>query len=632
MALSFFSPLQNLWPFSLFSKHDDLTISNQLIQRLSIPDQTKQFVFAFREPDSQAVIYILAVENLSEQSAIDSVHLIKEIQPKAVIAQIAPSALSEIQTEERCLNGGESNTVPTSSFGVLKKCFTDKLKKDVYEKIASSQVLQEIFGIGFYGHFLAAKEAAEEVNSKFLLLESPYSNANTGTGDSDITTEGEVSGQKSGLHLQANNLVAGGVTSTVNPNFQRLHITDALQSQMVKSLIPSLQASLSLKFSASDQKLDKLEPVDSFEAPPFAQVVYPLLADLYTIFAEIPSIKKALVSSQKMLECIHKGHPISSEQLSDVYTFRVAIEGLRIALANAAKSPPDKMGKSSSAKLEFSQLPSDEKCHVLFSQALKSQAKKFGSVVALVDAGSLCGIRRHWNTPLPSELEDVSAICFMQYTNEGETGTDEDNFTESIERKKKLSDKPMVAVGAGATAIIGASSLSKAIQASTLFKISSYKVPWVLKHGLAQLQRKTLLGLGKTWIPSNLSGLKFTLSAEKIRVVTHSVITSVERTSFLAMRTAFYEIMQKRGARSVRIMPWVTFGFSMSMCCGLLVYGDGIECVAESAPAVPSIASLGRGLESLKFASMEVRQTSGSKIQEALQSFMHNLRQRMRGR
>ncbi|KAJ3696859.1 hypothetical protein LUZ61_000564 [Rhynchospora tenuis] len=631
MALSFFSPLQNLWPFSLFSKQDDLTISNQLIQRLSVPDQTKQFLFAFREPGSQAVIYILAVENLSEQSAIDSIHLIKEVQPKAVIAQIAPSALSEIQTEERCLNGGDYNTVPTSSFGVLKKCFTDKLKKDVYEKIASCQVLQEIFGIGFYGHFLAAKEAAEEVNSEFLLLESPYDNASTGTSNSDSTTDGEVSGQNSGLHLQANSLVAGGVTSTINPNFQRLRITDALQSQMVKSLIPSLQASLSLKLSASDQKSDKLEPVDNFEAPPFAQAVYPLLADLYTIFSEIPSIRKALVSSQKMLECIHKGHPISSEQLSDVYTFRVAIEGLRIALANAAKSPPDKMDTSSSAKLEFSQLPSDEKCHVLFAQALKSQVKKFGSVVALVDAGYLRGIRRHWNTPLPSELEDVSAICFMQYTNEGEAGTDEDNFTESIERKK-LSDKPMVAVGAGATAIIGASSLSKAIQASTIFKISSYKVPWLLKHGLAQLQRKTLLGLGKALTPSNLSGLKFTVSAEKIRVLTHSVITSIERTSLLAMRTAFYEIMQKRGARSVRMMPWVTFGFSMSMCCGLLVYGDGIECVAESAPAVPSIASLGRGLESLKFTSMEVRQTSGSKIQEALQSFMHNLRQKMRGR
>jgi len=43
---------------------------------------------------------------------------------------------------------------------------------------------------------------------------------------------------------------------------------------------------------------------------------------------------------------------------------------------------------------------------MLCAQALKSQAKRFGSVVARVDAGSVCGIRRNWNTPLPTELED----------------------------------------------------------------------------------------------------------------------------------------------------------------------------------------------------------------------------------
>ncbi|XP_078172624.1 uncharacterized protein LOC144566472 [Carex rostrata] len=630
MALSFLYPLQNLWPFSLFRKQDDLTISNQLIRRLSIPDQTKQFVFAFHEPGSQAVVYILAVENLSEQSAIDAVHLIKEVQPKAVIAQIDPSAVPEIETEEKCLHGDEYNTVPTSSFGVLQKCFTDKLNKDLYEKIASCQIVQEIFGIGFYGHFLAAKKAAEEVSSVFLLLESPYDTKSTGASGPSSTTEDELLGQNPGLHLQASYLVPGGAVSAVNPNIQRLCLTDALQSQMVKSLIPSLNATLSLNFATSGQESDNLEHIDSFEAPPFAQVVYPLLADLHTIFSEIPSIQKALVSSQKMLECIQKGYAISSELLHDVHTFRIAIEGLRIALTDAARSPIDKIDASNSAKVEFPELSSDEKCHVLFAQALKSQAKKFGSVVAIVDAGSLCGIRRHWNTPLPSELNDVPAMCFTEYMNEGETGNDEDNVTESTE-KKKFSDKPMVAVGAGATAILGASSLSKAFQASTIFKVSSYKIPWVLKHGLTQLHRKTLLGLSKTFIPSNLSGLKFTVSAEKIRVVTHSVIASVERTSLLAMRTSFYEIMQKRGARSVRIMPWATFGFSMSMCWGLLVYGDGIECAAELAPAVPSIASLGRGLESLRNTSMEVRQTGGSKIQEALQSFMYNLKKKMRG-
>lgn len=95
------------------------------------------------------------------------------------------------------------------------------------------------------------------------------------------------------------------------------------------------------------------------------------------------------------------------------------------------------------------------------------------------------------------------------------------------------------------------------------------------------------------------SAMKAAASAEKIRAVAHGVIASAEKTSLSAMRTAFYEIMRKRRVRPIGALPWATFGCSIATCTGLLVCGDGIECAAESFPAAPSIASLGRGIQSL---------------------------------
>ncbi|CAI9785808.1 unnamed protein product [Fraxinus pennsylvanica] len=65
------------------------------------------------------------------------------------------------------------------------------------------------------------------------------------------------------------------------------------------------------------------------------------------------------------------------------------------------------------------------------------------------------------------------------------------------------------------------------------------------------------------------------------------------------MRTAFYEIMRKHRDRPIGVLPWATFGCSIATCTGLLLYGDGIECAAETFPVAPSVASLGRGIRSL---------------------------------
>ncbi|XP_008775158.2 uncharacterized protein LOC103695572 [Phoenix dactylifera] len=633
MASAIFSHLQNLWPFSRFKTHD-LKVSTRLVSRLSIPEQTKQFVFALREPDSDAVVYILAVKNLSEQSALDAQYLIKEVQPRAVVAQIDPSALDDIQAEEKCIKNNQLNNVPTSSFEVLKRCLVEKINSKQYENFAGLQILQVIFGVGLYGHLLAAKRAAEEIDSHFLLLESPYENKCIATASGNV----ESGKQRSGLNLQTSSLLPGKVTPSIYSNSRKFSLTDALLSQMVQSLTCSLDSLIpkrTLSNSVLEVEPGECRPLSSYQAPPFAQSVYPLLADLHDIFIDLPSIGKALFCAQKMLANVNEGETVSTEILSNVYAFRIAVECLRIALNSAARCPIDRIENDNSTKLQFSELSSEEKCHALFAQALRTQARKFGSVVAIVDAGCLTGLRRHWNTSLPQEVADLADETLVHHFDDNHSN-DKETLMENMERKRLLADKPVVAVGAGATAALGASSLSKAVPASTIIKLATYNIPASLQFVLAQLQRKAAIGLSKILGPSKLSGvasavaetstLKFTASAEKIRAVTHSMIASAERTSLLAMRTSFYEIMRRRRAQPFRIAPWATFGCSVAACSGLLVYGDGIECVAESVPSVPMIASLGRGLQGLHQASQEVRRTNGTKIQEALQSLMYSLK------
>ena len=60
------------------------------------------------------------------------------------------------------------------------------------------------------------------------------------------------------------------------------------------------------------------------------------------------------------------------------------------------------------------------------------------------------------------------------------------------------------------------------------------------------------------------------INNKKIRVVAHSMMASVEKTSFSAMRTSFYEIMRKRKIRPVGFWAWATFGCSIATCSGLL--------------------------------------------------------------
>lgn len=631
MALAFFWNLQNLWPFSLLLKYDDydLRVSDELVSKLSLPEHTKRFVFAVREPETQSVIYILAAQNLSELSAIDAKCLIGEVRPDAVVAQVGNSPLTEIQSEETESIDGVFDSVPTSSFGVLKRCFVDKINKEKYENVAGNLVLREIFGIGFNGHFLAAKRAAEEVGSSFLVIESPFVTCSSGDNPSE---ECDIGYKFQGL---LSSLVPQKVGSVALLSSKRFCLTNDFQKQMVKSissymdlLVPRFSHSTSLSEVGSKE----IQPRCSYKAPPFAQSFYPLLEDLHNIFNDLPSIRRALAHAQKMLLNVNRGEIVDTHILSEVYTFRIAVEGLRIALNNAGRLPINKIGNSKSAKIEFSDLPVEDKSHALFAQTLRSQTKKFQTIVAVVDAGGLANLRKHWNTPVPLEVKDLVEQLVTNCEEGGE-------FSNHNERKRLLTGKPVVAVGAGATAVLGASYVSKVVPASTFLKVVSFKAPASLKLFLSQTQKVVSLGLGKTLGSSKVvapsiasygakttSVLKATASAEKIRVVTHSVIASAEKTSFSAMRTAFYKIMRNRQVRPIGFLPWATFAFSVATCTGLLAYGDGIECAAESLPSAPSIASLGRGIQSLHQASQAAIQTDGTKIQKSIEALIYRLK------
>ncbi|KAL6342705.1 hypothetical protein AAG906_013111 [Vitis piasezkii] len=539
--------------------------------------------------------------NLSERSASDADHLIRAIGPDAVVAQVGQSVVADVQHEEGQLENGINDPVPTSSFAVIKRCFIDKINKEKYENVAGSLVLREVFGIGFHGHFLAAKRAAEEVGSSFLLVESPI------VGSLSNDSASPESGNKfQGLALGQSSLVSQKVGNVASVGSKRFCVTDEAGSRMVKLLSSYLDSSvlkLTSSSSVSDVGLGDFVPRCDYEAPPFAQSVYPLLEDLHNIFSDLPSIGRALAQAQKMLSDVNRGEIVDTKLLSEIYTFRIAVEGLRIALNNAARLPINKLSSTNLDEIEFSDLPVEDKSHALFAQALRSQTKKFKTIVAVVDASGLSGLRKHWNTPVPLEVKDLVG----QLVTSCEGDEDTSNHTD---RRRLLTDKPVVAVGAGATALI-----------------------------LTQTQKAVAIGFGKTVGPTKVvvpgiassgtkttSVLKAAASAEKIRAVAHSMIASAEKTSFSAMRTSFYEIMRKRNIRAIGFLPWATFGCSIATCSGLLMYGDGIECAVESVPAAPSIASLGRGIRSLHQASQAVMQTDSNKIQKSIESLMYRLK------
>ncbi|GAB2294180.1 hypothetical protein Dimus_028399 [Dionaea muscipula] len=642
MGLAFlYHHLLDFWPFSSL-KADDLKLSDRLVKRLRVPEHTKQFVFAIPEPDKGSVIYIVCAQNLSERSARDVEYLIREVRPDAVLAQLSNSTaldtcqfqLNELVDDNKTKRS--DHLVPTSAFKVMVRCLIDKVNKEKYEDIAGNLVLKEIFGVGFYGHFFVAKRMAEELGSSFFILESPS------VINPSIENGGVDNNKFTALALEwssSSNLVYPQNHTPLSPRRLLSPRNDAQLGMLKKTLSTSVASSLTHLIISPDSSNAESEPTicNNYQPPPFAQVVYPLLLDLQ-------SIGRALANAQRMLLDIERGENVDSQVLSEVYAFQIAVEGLRIALNNAGRLPMSKMvdqnqnQNQNQNQIEFAGLSREEKSHCLLAQALRSQAKNYKKIVAVVDASCLADIRKHWNTLVPVEVtNEVEELVVSHELHLEEAG--------EKRRQRLLTDKPVVAFGAGATAFLGASSLSKVVPASTVIKVVTMNVPATLKIFLSHTHKATAIALSKILGSmkavavspglassggANVStGFKAAAaSAQKIRVVTHSVIASVEKTSFSAMRTAFYEIMRKRRIQlqPVGFRPWATFGCSIATCAGLLVFGDGIECAAESLPTAPSIANLGRGIQSLQEASLAVRDSGRTKLQMALESFMYRFK------
>ncbi|QCD88826.1 uncharacterized protein LOC114170683 [Vigna unguiculata] len=624
MGIEWFWNLQNLWPFRV----DELRESKELVKKLSIPEQTKQFVYAVRDSQNQSVVYILSALNLSERSVSDAECLIREIKPDAVLVQAGVSPFYQLQSEE------SSVPLPTSSFGVIKRCFLDKIDRDMYENVAGNFVLREIFGTSFHGPLLAAKRASEDVGSSFLVIESPscWGNSNSNSNNRDNNSDNDSNsggGVDRGSNFRGfvNSLVPQKHAASWAPSaLKRFSLDEELRRMLVKAMSGYLDPLLLSSVNGSsvlEGGDEEIQPLTSYETPGFARSIYPLLEDLCSIFRDLPSLGKALAHVQKMLLDVNRGEVLDKRTVSEVYTFRIAAEVLRIALNNKGLKSAAK-----SDKVEFSELPVDDKSHALLAQAIRSQSDKFKTIVAVVDASALAGLRKHWDTPLPVEVKDLVGELITNSEGKGV-------MLNHSDKKRLLTDKPMVAVGAGATAVLGASSLTKVVPASTLVKVVTFKIPTSFKIGLSQMQKVLAFAFGqsKVVVPgfatsgAKTSGImKTALSAEKIRVVTHSVIASAEKTSISVMRTAFYEIMRKRKVRPVGFLPWATFAGSIGTCGGLLLYGDGIECAVESLPAAPSIASLGRGIQHLQEVSQAVMQTEGSRIQASIESLIRRMK------
>ncbi|KAH7857300.1 hypothetical protein Vadar_011049 [Vaccinium darrowii] len=597
MVPELLSYLQTFWPSSL-RKVDDLEVSDRLVRGLSIPEQTKQFVFAISEPESQSVVYILAAQNLSEQAALDAKCLIKEVRPEAVVAQVTPSVLIEILAEEARSN--DNMAMPTSTFGVLKGCTIGKLNKETYESVAGNLVLQEIFGVGFHRHYLVAKKAAEDVGSVFFLVSPPSMNA-----EGDSCRELSLGNKLQALVPQQPVSALKDVDSVLS---NRLCLSGDLQSELVGSMSSFLEQSDLKVASVSDFQIGEIQPRCNYQAPPFSQSIYPLLTDFNSIFVDLPSIGTALACAQKMLFAIDRGEVVDAKLLSEVHTFRLAVEGLRIALNKAGRSPSGKL--HGSAITDFSKLPMSEKSHVVLAQAIRSQTRDFKSIVAIVEASSLSGLRKYWRTPVSGDFEHLVKKSIIKYDN------DQERVASGTVDKKLLTENPIVAVGA--TAILGASSIPKLVSLTAFMKLVTFKIPMSFKLLLTYTQTAAAYGAKTT------SVLKTAASAQKFRMLAHGLIASAEKNSLSIMKTAFYQIMRRKGVQPIGVMPWTTFCCSGATFGALFMYGDNIECGAESIPTASSIACLGRGIQNLHQASQEVKRANVSTRHGNMESIMYS--------
>ncbi|KAJ7559077.1 hypothetical protein O6H91_04G069000 [Diphasiastrum complanatum] len=370
---------------------------------------------------------------------------------------------------------------------------------------------------------------------------------------------------------------------------------------------------------------------DGHQCPSFALTLYPLLEELHSFYSEMPDIQHSMRYAQKMLFDIESGREVDKNDLAQAQKFRLAVEGLRVALNSAARRSL-KETQSNINVVQFENLSYDDKCHLVLVQALQQQLKKFTTVVAVMDASSLAGIRKYWNTVVTPEVALLAEQCFACSDLDAVNGVALDS--------KKL-EKQFAMVGASTVTAMGIASLSWWAPFSSFTKILILKVPTVAKLGLMQTKRNAMLAAFKVMYPaakvatpgklllspaSQVSMMmKTATSAGKARAISHSLVTTAERASLSAIRTAFYCLMRKHHGKSTGIQPWLMLGSTVAVGAGVLANGKAIESAIEAAPAASAVARLGRGLENLQHAFLALSQDDQMPVWTNLYNSLYGL-------
>ncbi|KAJ7263692.1 hypothetical protein O6H91_23G045400 [Diphasiastrum complanatum] len=633
---------------------DDLLRSRKLLEPLPLSPATKGFVVALPLPDRPAcVVYLLAAHYLSERSAADAASLVKCVAPQAVVAQIDPDNLSVLKAEQQILENPRYADVPTSPVHVVGQCFLEQRDPSSYESVAGAHVLRIIFGTNFFGHVFAAKQAAADAGSSFTYLVAPRQ------FDPDVDQDAGSTGNHPEAATVANAIKSFADSSQKDMSLNGRWISSKKTTGLlpdglslikpsyleeVKLLAPSI-ASVLRNTLSKDQEQNSLHVGNAsemdFVCPSYALPFYSLLPVLQEGLVTIPGLGSLLSSAQKVLLDVQNGTQIDEQKLAQASMFRVGMEAIRWQL-NARARNPKALPPPPSQSASFDQLSYEDKCHVLLAQALQTQARNGQTVVAVLEAGSIEGVRKHWSTPVSPELAALAEGCFISLEDE-----EEENPLEAVESSTGgVLEKPVIVVGAGAAAAMGLTSISKLFHASPLVKIVTFKIPNLVKIGLMQVQSTAAFSIPKgvasafkavvpavkaaspgklLWIsgPKASASMKSIANAERARAAASSITSAATRASLSAIRTAFYSIMRNRQGKPAGGRPWLLLGGSILTGGAMIFAGDRLESAIEALPVAPSLAQLGRGLQHLHTAANALNQMEHSQTLNRVYDALH---------
>ena len=243
--------------------------------------------------------------------------------------------------------------------------------------------------------------------------------------------------------------------------------------------------------------------------------------------------------------------------------------------------------------------------------------------MAVVDVNRISGIRQQWNQQIPEDLIPLIDECYISMDEVEEMNFFETLFSteamKSDHREASQETKAAVVVGAGAAAAVGIAYLPNwAAPLSPIIKLVSAKAGTLLKIGFLNSKRALAVTVAKG-IPAasnvlpataaksaSASAVKAAISAEKAQLAAQGLTAGLQRQTFNAIRTSFYSAMRGGQSKQFNRGAWVLFGGSLVAGTGMLLYGEEVERTIGSVAYAPTVAKLGRGLESLSEATHQI--------------------------